>query len=75
MIFVGVLKRVRVAYYLAGFMAALILAVSLTAPAHLRFVEEGLIPQATVFILGSILQIVILVTLGIWGFRSILRRK
>ena len=75
LVLVGVIKRVRASLYLAGFMAALILAVSLPAPAHFRFVEEGLIPQATVFILGSILQAIIIATLAVWGFKSILRRR
>ncbi len=58
--FAGVVKRVRASYVAAGFLAVLILAVSLPAPAHMQFITRGMIVQASIFIIGSVLQIIIL---------------
>ena len=73
--FVGVIKRVRISYYASGVLAAVILAVGLSAPAHFRFIEEGLLLQSGIFILGSLAQVIILINLGLYAIKSILRRR
>lgn len=72
--FIGVVKRVKASYYASGVLAVVTLAVSLPSPAHFRFIEEGLLLQSGIFILGSLTQVVILINLGVYGVKHILRR-
>ena len=71
----GVWRRYRIAYFMVGALALVILFVSLRSPAHYEFIRSGLLLQASIFISGTILQILILSILITRVARSILQHR
>ncbi len=67
---VVVTLRVRWAPYLALALAVLTLAVSLPQPEHYEFAQTGLFIAFSIFSLGSIIQVCLIVAVALWIRRS-----
>jgi hypothetical protein len=61
---VAVAKGLKMAYPLSLVLAVLTLAVSLPQPEHYSFVQAGLSPASLTFIAGSVLQVVVILTVS-----------
>jgi hypothetical protein len=60
----------RVAYTLAFVLSILTLAVSLPQPEHQSFVEEGLSLASATFLIGSILQLALIILIPVYFLRK-----
>ena len=72
---IGVWRGYRVAYFMIGVLATTILYVSLRSPAHYEFIRNQMFLEASIFITGTILQILILSILLMKLFRYILQHR
>ena len=61
---VAIAKDLKIAYPLSLVLALLTLAVSLPQPEHLSLVEAGPSPASITFIVGSVLQLAIILTVS-----------
>jgi len=64
-----VVKRRSIAYPLAFVLALLTLTVSLPQPAHFSYVEAGLSLASATFLLGSALQVALVVLIPLYLYR------
>lgn len=60
----------RIAYLLAFVLSILTLAVSLPQPEHQSFVEAGLSPASITFLVGSALQVALLILIPVYFLRK-----
>jgi asparagine N-glycosylation enzyme membrane subunit Stt3 len=67
---VAIMRRHEVAYKAALILAILTLAVSVPQPEHYAFVSEGVNLASMTFVLGSLLQLCIIVLLTTYFLRS-----
>jgi lysylphosphatidylglycerol synthetase-like protein (DUF2156 family) len=65
-----VAKRRSFAYPVALILAILTLAVSLPQPEHYSFIEAGASLAASTFIIGSVLQILLLILIPVYLYRK-----
>lgn len=63
-------RRTRWAYYMAFILAVVTLAASLPQPEHYSFAEEGQVAAFAIFLLGSIVQVVLIGALVFFFVRS-----
>jgi hypothetical protein len=65
----------KIAYPLAFILAILTLAVSLPQPEHYSFVAAGMALASATFVIGSILQVALLILIPVYLLRNRLGRK
>jgi hypothetical protein len=65
----------KIAYPLAFVLSILTLVVSLPQPEHYAYVSAGLSLASSTFIVGSVLQVVLLVLIPIYLYRTRINRK
>lgn len=65
----------KIAYPFAFILSLLTLAVSLPQPEHYSFVEAGMLLASATFVIGSILQIALLILIPVYLLRNRLGRR
>jgi hypothetical protein len=58
----AMLRGLRISYYLSALLALLVLLVSLPEPAHYAFISEGKLLAAATFVIGDVLQVVVIIS-------------